>query len=229
MADKPATTVAGDTTSAAAAAGPFGRLLAADAACSLRVHSVCRRFPRAVLAALEYSGDGLLWFPVPIAVLLSPLPSHSPALARLLALLLAGLLLDLLLVGLLKFLIRRPRPVYNKGMHLVVAVDHWSFPSGHSTRVFFVAYFFSLSSGLVREGAEQLGLLPGSGAAVDWLVKLLFLWSAATAASRVLLGRHFVLDVIAGSCLGVVEALFTFWALSDFKVDSFAHWKMPFM
>lgn len=64
---------------------------------------------------------------------------------------------------------------------------------------------------------------------MDWLVKLLFLWSAATAASRVLLGRHFVLDVIAGSCLGVVEALFTFWALNDLKEDSFAHWKMPFM
>lgn len=48
-----------------------------------------------------------------------------------------GLLLDLCEVGILKALVRRPRPVHNtvaNDMHVVVAVDAYSFPSGHSSR-----------------------------------------------------------------------------------------------
>ncbi|XP_020263741.1 probable lipid phosphate phosphatase beta [Asparagus officinalis] len=77
-------------------------------------------------------------------------------------------------------------------MSLVVAVDHWSFPSGHSSRVFFVASF--------------LFLVGGAG---DGVVAAVFVWAAATAASRVLMGRHFVMDVVAGAGLGAVEGVIT--------------------
>ncbi len=50
--------------------------------------------------------------------------------------LLLGFVLDLILVGAIKGLFRRPRPVYNKegDFVLVVSVDKFSFPSGHSSR-----------------------------------------------------------------------------------------------
>jgi membrane-associated phospholipid phosphatase len=71
-------------------------------------------------------------------------------------------------------------------MYVAVAADHWSFPSGHSSRAFLVASFLAGGGFHPREA--------------------LFLWATATSASRVLLGRHYVLDVVAGACLGVFEA-----------------------
>jgi hypothetical protein len=44
---------------------------------------------------------------------------------------LIGFMLDLLIVGVLKALVQRKRPSYNKpDMHIVVSVDKFSFPSG---------------------------------------------------------------------------------------------------
>ena len=49
-----------------------------------------------------------------------------------------------------------------------------------------------------------------SGKAVDFIVLIVCLCSAATSISRVLLGRHSVFDVVSGACLGVLEALLCF-------------------
>ena len=91
--------------------------------------------PRAVYKLLEYSGDGILWLVLAAAALASPL---SPACRRALWInFLIGLLVDLAEVGLLKVTVRRCRPAYNalaKDMFVVVPVDHFSFPSGHSSR-----------------------------------------------------------------------------------------------
>ncbi|KAG1354475.1 Presqualene diphosphate phosphatase [Cocos nucifera] len=186
------------------------RLITLDTAFSLRIHSLCRPVPRSLLKALEISGDGRFWFPIPLALL--PFSSSAAAFPLLLALLL-GSLLDLLLVGLVKHLVRRPRPVYNKGMSLAFAVDHWSFPSGHSSRVFFIASFLRLSRASLRQllaDRRWIGAHYG-GDPAELLLRLVFVWSLATSASRVLLGRHFVLDVVAGSCLGVLEAFIVFY------------------
>lgn len=160
-----------------------------DAAVSLRLHALFLPVPRLLLKALEVAGDGRIWLPVPISLLLlSASPANaSGAASPLLAGLVAGLVLDLILVGLVKVFVRRPRPAYNaKDMYVAVSADHWSFPSGHSSRAFLVASFLAAGGFCPREA--------------------LFLWAAATSASRVLLGRHYVLDVVAGACLGVFEA-----------------------
>lgn len=112
-----------------------------------------------------------------------------------LANLLIGSLLDLIIIGSIKHIAQRARPVYNKNMSLVFVVDHWSFPSGHSSRVCLIA-----------------GLLCLSDVKIDYLVcnfeSFKFgvcVWAGITSVSRVLLGRHYVFDVIVGVCLGVFE------------------------
>uniref|UniRef100_A0ACD5YV17 Uncharacterized protein n=1 Tax=Avena sativa TaxID=4498 RepID=A0ACD5YV17_AVESA len=157
-----------------------------DAAVSLRLHAFFLPVPRLLLKALEVAGDGRIWLPVPISLLLISTTTSSSRVSPLLVGLVAGLLLDIAFVGLAKLVFRRPRPAYNAAdMYVAVAVDHWSFPSGHSSRAFLVAAYLA-GSGLPREA--------------------LYLWAAATSASRVLLGRHYVLDVVAGAWLGVLEA-----------------------
>ncbi|KAJ0962053.1 hypothetical protein J5N97_029881 [Dioscorea zingiberensis] len=133
----------------AAARGPLlRRVVDIDTVLSLRIHSFFLFVPRSILKVLEVSGDGRLWLPLLFSLL--PLAPSSPCLALLL-----GSLLDLLLIGLLKHLVR-PRPIYNKGMSLAFAVDQWSFPSGHSSRVFFLASFLSLSSASIDLGSSRI-------------------------------------------------------------------------
>lgn len=192
------------------------RLVHQDAALSLHLHTIFQPFPRSILKALEISGDGRFWFPVPVALFLSPLSSTSSHLGSIFFSLFIGSILDLLVVGLIKYQIQRPRPVYNKDMHLTVAVDHWSFPSGHSSRVCFIAAFVYLSSASIIEALKQLNFpwLSSHGTVVQLFVWIVLFWSVATSISRVLLGRHFVFDIVAGACLGVVEALLVFHFLN---------------
>ena len=80
------------------------------------------------------------------------------------------------------------------------AVDKFSFPSGHATRATLLAALFTLLSPLPF---------------LLWVP--LAAWALAVAASRVLLGRHHLLDVLAGLTIGVVEAavLAAVWRTPD--------------
>ncbi|KNA03351.1 hypothetical protein SOVF_210050 [Spinacia oleracea] len=186
-----------------------------DTTLSQSIHTLCQPvIPRAVLKLLEITGDGRLWFPVSLSFILSPVSLHSSTLYSFSLSLLLGLLTDILFIGLLKHLIRRQRPHYNPAMGTTIPVDHWSFPSGHSSRVFFIASLFSLSISAIGEGIDQLRFRDqaivdrwiggqDSGEVVAVMLVLVWIWSLLTSISRVLLGRHFVLDVVAGAFVGV--------------------------
>ncbi|KAJ8767650.1 hypothetical protein K2173_018208 [Erythroxylum novogranatense] len=194
------------------------RIKAIDGELSRRLHTLFHPYlPTLFLLLLEFSADFRFFFPVSLALLLSPL---SVTLLPFLSPFILGLLLDLAIVGLIKILFRRPRPPYNPSMCPAVSADNFSFPSGHASRVFFVASMVSVSSQVI--GAALRG--NGIGFVRQWLggdvekvvgvlVVVVCVWAAVTAASRVLLGRHYVFDVVAGSCLGVAEGLFAFWFL----------------
>ncbi|CAA6664548.1 unnamed protein product [Spirodela intermedia] len=175
----------------AAATSPLRRVVELDEA-----------VPRRLLKALEISGDGRIWIPIPIALLLA---SPSPELYCVAMGLLAGFLLDLSSSA---FSSTRPpiRPLYNKGMYLTFAVDHWSFPSGHSSRVFFISTFLYLVRGSLREAA--------AGVVISFCRRV-FLWSVVTSASRILLGNTRRRRDRRG-CLGLLEAAsFPLLAASD--------------
>lgn len=188
----------------------LGRLVSLDTALSLRLHTFFLSFvPHSLLITLEITGDGRFWLPISIAFLLYP-TTTSPHLHihPFIFALLFGFLLDLVVVGAIKYSVRRPRPLYNKDMHAVVSVDIWSFPSGHSSRVFFIACYFWLYD-IGTMGLKLTDGLYGDG---DSLIKMgVLVWAVVTSCSRVLLGRHFVVDVVAGAVLGVFQGLFVFY------------------
>jgi undecaprenyl-diphosphatase len=89
-----------------------------------------------------------------------------------------------LLLVVVKRRVRRPRPC-ELAPHLRFAVqppDRWSFPSGHTLNAFAVGTVVALA-------------FPVSA-------PLVLLLSVSVAISRVVLGMHFVSDVVAGSLLG---------------------------
>ena len=68
-------------------------------------------------------------------------------------------------------------------------MGQFSFPSGHATRAVLLSASCCLLSGL-----PGLLVVPATA------------WAAAVCVSRVLLGRHHLLDVAAGAGLGLAEA-----------------------
>ena len=114
---------------------PASALLALDMRLSNALFRVGGGVPRALWRLFEFSGDGLLWLALALGCALAP--ATPPPLRAAWANFLAAWVLDLALVGAAKGLVRRPRPVYNHRGDFVaiVAVDRFSFPSGHSSRL----------------------------------------------------------------------------------------------
>lgn len=84
---------------------------------------------------------------------------------------------------------RRQRPKSNRDdMFGQIGPDQFSFPSGHATRAVFVTYFFIY----LYSVNVVFGLM-------------LLVWCVAVSLSRVLIGRHHILDVTAGVILGLFE------------------------
>ena len=72
--------------------------------------------------------------------------------------------------------------------------DPHSFPSGHAVR--------SLMLGVIA-----LGIAPA------WLGTLLILWAPLVGIARVMIGVHYVSDVVAGWLLGILFGLITIWGV----------------
>lgn len=116
----------------------------------------------------------------------------------------SGLILDLIVVGTLKVAVRRNRPSHNRGkMKLGGPGDFYSFPSGHTTRAFMVKI-----------------LMP---AHVLWTVA-----AVSVACSRVVLGRHYVSDVVFGALIGLGEGCMVLGS-SQGVVDVVMDWRGRFL
>jgi undecaprenyl-diphosphatase len=94
-----------------------------------------------------------------------------------------GFVLSVVLTSILKFAFRRRRPSGEWGAFYRKTDPH-SFPSGHASRTIAIAL-------VVMAGGP-----PTAGAA-------LFLWSLAVGLARIILGVHYLYDVLAGYLVGL--------------------------
>lgn len=143
------------------------------------------KWVRLCALAATRAGDGWLWFLAGLFVLIFGGAGGLMAAAAAGAAALAGIGLFLLL----KRISGRKRPC-DLAPHCwanLLPPDRFSFPSGHTITAFAVA---------VALGAFKPVLLP-----------VLLLLALCVAASRILLGMHFLSDVVAGALIGTGLAL----------------------
>lgn len=98
-----------------------------------------------------------------------------------------AILVTALIVMVLKFSVRRSRPVGEWGQ-IYRNVDPHSFPSGHAAR------------------AAMLGVL-ALGSGPMWFGVLLATWAPLVGLARIALGVHYLSDVVAGMLLGVMMGI----------------------
>lgn len=141
---------------------------------------------------MEVSCSGFIWLPICVVMfLLHPTFSRQSAVNLLL-----GLLTDIVIVAIVKAFARRRRPPSKKNDYFKsIGVDRYSFPSGHASRSVLLAIMYTQFSPLFDE----------------WILQtlcyiLLWGWSISVCASRLLNGRHYLLDVTAGIIFGFAES-----------------------
>ena len=152
---------------------------------------------------VTFMGDGLFTILVCVIFLLMRRWSRACQV-------ISAFLLSALVAQILKNLFSMPRPkqFFNPGQYpyFIDGVTHIgfsSFPSGHSTSIFALATLLALFE------KNKKG-------------KLVYLLVAvAVGYSRIYLGQHFLGDVLMGSCIGVLTALFVHWLFSE-KFPRFA-------
>jgi len=181
------------------------------------------RVPRAAFLVLEATGHGGLWLvaaALAVAAEILRLGGVSAALLDTRAFhMTVALLADVAAVGTLKVAVRRRRPRHDRAddMRWTPRADRFSFPSGHASRA-------ALVVGTVA--AWQLSGPAG--------LATVALWGTALSVARVLMGRHYVLDVVGGLALGAFEVWalpwlvrLPPWALGFLTWDAVAFWLPP--
>ena len=138
------------------------------------------RWMRLWMVAATRGGDGWLWYAIAFVIALAGGPERLHALAAAGAAVAMGIALFLAI----KRACRRKRPCALEPhcWATLLPPDQFSFPSGHTITAFSVAVSLSV-------------FYPGM------LAGLLFC-AASVALSRILLGMHFLSDVLAGAALG---------------------------
>ncbi|MCS7221064.1 MAG: phosphatase PAP2 family protein [Anaerolineae bacterium] len=158
------------------------RIVAWDRVISQRWQKASTGWAYHLATAGAHLGDGWVWV-LTLALTLALMPATArPLIWRwMISMAVAGGITTSI-----KLSWRRQRPMQRRGFYSQ-AYDQHSFPSGHATRMGTVMVYLP-------------ALFPGWG----WLVLLLTLWVGW---SRVALGVHYLLDVIAGLAVGFVVSL----------------------
>ena len=167
-------------------------LLALDIKVSNKLASKCVKL-RFFLQAFEYIGNGWTWLAVAFYFYLKS--NDDLFVIKMVKIFMFGFTLDLCLIGPIKFTVKRKRPKMNvKEGEYTFKADQYSFPSGHASRAIFISNFVCMYFSYRNVPFFNL------------VVSLLG-WS--TAVSRVLMSRHYVIDVVFGIVVGKLNFYIT--------------------
>lgn len=105
--------------------------------------------------------------------------------------------------NLIKMLAERTRPCNDlkmvfSGLHILEQGGGWSFPSGHACN----SFGFAVSSAMCLKKDKKLNW--------NWYGFFIITWAVLVAISRVMVGRHFLGDVIVGTVMGTLMGIL--WA-----------------
>lgn len=134
---------------------------------------------RKILSVIAHSADSAVLFPCLFALWWL----HDFSRQSVVIPIAVGFVLTILTTSALKFGFRRRRPAGQWGA-IYRRTDPHSFPSGHASRTVAIALIVTT------------GWSPLAGA-------LLFLWALLVGLSRIILGVHYLYDVLAGYLLGL--------------------------
>ena len=146
------------------------------------------RWVRILVIAATRGGDGWLWYSLGVILLLYGGPQRFEAIGSSVSAALVGIFL----FRTMKNVSQRKRPceIEPHCWASILPPDKYSFPSGHSITAFAIA----VSVGLFYPQLESVLLLAA------FLI----------ASSRIILGMHFLSDVLAGSAIGAALGLASF-------------------
>lgn len=151
----------------------------ADISRSLQIIDSDRRI-KPFAAVFAHSGDSWFWL---AGLVLIALLGNDEWQMRAVIMIFSLLVLAVFVLG-LKFTIRRRRPEGDWGQ-IYRATDPHSFPSGHAARSFLFAVLI-------------LWLGP------TWLAWIMVFWAPMVSIARVMMGVHYLSDVIAGVVIGIL-------------------------
>ncbi len=134
------------------------------------------------------SCDGWFWFTIPFFMSVYYY-NRNNYFATVIWNLWLGVLLTAVIATGIKAVIRRDRPPVNPKDRIFIGPDIHSFPSGHTSRAFFLAAFALLTN-------PMLGFLA-------------LIWACGVGFARIALGRHYPTDILGGIFVGVFVALIT--------------------
>ena len=132
---------------------------------------------------MAHSGDSWFWLVALFIIWLAGSPFWHPRMA----LMAAGIVSLALLVFGIKQLVKRKRPEGDWGT-IYRNTDPHSFPSGHAARAMMLAVI-------------------AAGIGPAWLALALFIWMPLVSMSRVVMGVHYLSDILAGVVLGIIAGL----------------------
>jgi undecaprenyl-diphosphatase len=175
------------------ARGVWNQIRSNDHRLMRRVHRWrAPRWFRILMILMTRLGDGWLWYSIGLILLVFGAAHRYQAIGAALS----GAVVGIFIFRALKHTSKRKRPceIEPHCWSMILPPDKYSFPSGHSITAFAIA----ISVGLFYP--ELQGVL----LAVALLI----------ASSRIILGMHFLSDVIAGSAIGALLGVATFHIFS---------------
>ena len=149
-----------------------------------------------------------------------------------------ALVLSALTTQLFKHLINAPRPLSwfaanmpDVQLPLVegVKMNYWlSFPSGHTTSFFALAFVLSIISTnhLSANDSKRSVLCQRSGLTAIAVQLLLFIAAALGGYSRIYLSQHFTMDVFAGALVGILITLLCYAVLNRFEGQKWYNYRI---